>query len=312
MLLLTSATLVAGLISCGPIAAARPSAGPVTPQSAPRVERVQHDRTTLDAVRAIRRKHFGTMRDGATRTEGLERIKAFVNPASLQVLYEQLRGEKDDVVTAMLDHFATLGENGQVALGWVVLHDPEASIRAAATERITKPATPALNRFLATNLASSDNVVANRAGSLAAAASAIQLIPTLIAAQSLERERTDDQGDLAWIAIQTQKSYIANVVPVLGDNSGAFQPIIGVIGEGTLLRVMDAVVIIYRTEIHHALVKLTSDATGTSTDRFGYDKAAWARWYNDEYLPQLAQRAEEAARIERAKLLERDAETTID
>ncbi|MDZ4755291.1 MAG: hypothetical protein SGJ11_12465 [Phycisphaerae bacterium] len=312
MLLITTATLVAGLITFGPIANAGPAGGASKVQSPPRVERAPHDRSTLEAVRAIRRKHFGTMRDGPTRTEGLERIKSFVNPASLQVLYEQLRAEKTDVVTAMLDHFATLGENGQVALGWVVLHEVDPGIRAAATERITKPATPALNRFLATNLASSDNVVANRAGSLAAAAGAIQLIPTLIATQSSERARTDDKGDLAWIAIQTQKSYIANVVPVLGDNAGAFQPIIGVIGEGTLLRVMDAVVIIYRTEIHHALVKLTSDATGTSTDQFGYDKAAWARWYNDEYLPQLAQRAEEAARIERAKLLERDAETTID
>ncbi len=257
-------------------------------------------------IRAIRREHFGDMRKAAIREAGFEKLRKFGSPNAITAMYEELRGERDDVVLAMLDHIRSLGDSGQAALTWMAIMDANPNLRHEATRRIEKPVTSATLGVLDAALRSPDDLVANRAGSLAGAIGATQAIPLLIAAQATERER-ENTGDLAWIAIQTQRSYVQNLVPVVGDNSGAFQPIIGVIGEGVVFRVMDAVVVTYRTEIHHALVALSSSDWGQPTDRFGYDIAAWQRWYREEYLPVLTERSAERDRVARAKELERKA-----
>ncbi len=257
-------------------------------------------------IRAIRREHFGDMRKAEIREAGFEKLRRFSSPDAITAMYDELRGERDDVVLAMLDHLRSLGDSGQAALTWMAIMDANPSLRHEATRRIEKPVTSATLGVLDAALRSPDDLVANRAGSLAGAIGATQAIPLLIAAQATERER-ENTGDLAWIAIQTQRSYVQNLVPVIGDNSGAFQPIIGVIGEGVVFRVMDAVVVTYRTEIHHALVGLSSADWGQPTDRFGYDIAAWQRWYREDYLPLLAERSAERERLGRAKDLERKA-----
>jgi type II secretory pathway component GspD/PulD (secretin) len=44
-------------------------------------------------------------------------------------------------------------------------------------------------------------------------------------------------GQRAWIAVATATTYIANLIPVTGDNSGAFQPVPGVVYQGFVLDV---------------------------------------------------------------------------
>lgn len=257
-------------------------------------------------IRKLRREHFGTMRKQSIREEGYEKLKQFRQPSSITPLYEELRAEQDDVVLAMLDHVASLGDAGQAALTWMAIMDANPALRHEAQLRITQPATSATLGVLDTALRSGDDMVANRAGSLAGVIGATQAIPLLIAAQATERP-TEKAGDLAWIAIQTQRSYVQNLIPVTGSNSGAFQPVIGVIGEGVLLRIMDAVVVTYRTEIHNALVNLSSADWGQPTDQFGYDVGAWRTWYEQEYKPMLSRRGDESERVAKAKRLEREA-----
>ncbi len=292
-----------------PAGGAAAAAGQAVP---PRVDAPVREESVEDLIRQIRRKHFGGMRKPEIRAQGCEKLRTFTSPSSLEIMYRELRSEKEDVITAMLNHFADCGDGGQAALAWVAIHDDLVALRRASAERITRPESSGARFPIRDALQSGDNLMVNRAGSLAGAIGAIDLIPSLIAAQSVDRPRTDTQGDLAWIAIQQQKSYVSNLVPVVGDNAGAFQPIVSVIGEGSLLRIMDAVVIIYRTEVHQALVRLTSADSGESTERFGYNQREWQEWYVNVYQPLLAQRAQEKLRIERAKQIERDANLDAD
>jgi hypothetical protein len=136
--------------------------------------------------------------------------------------------------------------------------------------------------------------VANNAGIVASAVNALETIPLLIFAQAT-RDEVQQTGDLAWIAINTQQAYVANVQPVVGDGAAAFQPILGRISEGIVLRVMDAVVVVYRTDIHHALTTMTSRDWGQPTEPFGYDMNAWWQWYNSVYVPFKNEQARQAA-----------------
>jgi hypothetical protein len=113
----------------------------------------------------------------------------------------------------------------------------------------------------------------------------VRAIPMLIFAQVNVTQNQETPGDLAWIAIQTQRAYVAGLIPVAGDNAGGFQPIIGVVSEGSILRIVDAVVIEYRTVVNGSLVNLTTRDWGKPTDSFGYNVQSWWDWYNTEYVP---------------------------
>ncbi len=271
---------------------------------------IAHARDDASRIRQIRREYFANAPSGerakARRAEGLAKLAAFTDPAAMVPMYAELRHESNDVVTAVLDHFQAQREPGQAALAWVAINDEDERLRNEATRRIARPASPAVLGVIDNALRSNTHMVANRAGALVGSISALQAIPLLIFAQAT-RDRVEKSGDLAWIAIGTQTSYVANVVPVVGNNTGAFQPAIGVINSGVLLRVTDAVVVTYRTEIHTSLVNLTSADWGQSTESFGYDMHRWYTWFNDEYVPFKKRQAEDVARLERARKLEREA-----
>jgi len=236
-------------------------------------------------LRRIRHLHFGTTRVPELRAEGIERIGEFVDPAAFHPMIEVFGHEQDDVRLAMLDHFMQHGDNGQAALAWAAIHSDDMAIRNEATGRmVSPPAAPAL-KVLDGALRSNEHEVANAAGALAGSLHAIQTIPLLMFAQATRDPAPQDEGDLAWIAFETQHAYVQNLLPVVGDNAGAFQPILGIINEGIVLRVLDAVVIVYRTEIHQSLVSMTTADWGQSTAHLGYDMGAWWHWYNDEYVP---------------------------
>jgi hypothetical protein len=240
-------------------------------------------------INLIRHKHFGKIKVDRIRKEGIEQLREFTDPAAFRPLLELLAREDDDVRLAVLDHLAQQDELGQAALAWAAIYDNDGAIRHEASRRLDTPAPPAVLQVLDAGLRSEDDVYANNAGSLTGMLDAVPLIPVMVAAQAAPRD-VEGAGDLAWIAIGRQEVFVAGLVPVVGDNSGAFQPILGTVQTGTVVRIMDAVVIVYRAYIHDSLVTMTTRETGQSTKELGYDVAAWREWYNTVYVPMMQER----------------------
>lgn len=242
-------------------------------------------------IRAIRAKYFRHIRVADIRNQGIELLREFTDPAAFRPMIEQLDREADDVRLAVLDHFSGQGDFGQAALAWVSIYDDNLAIRNEAVNRMVTPPSPRVLQVLDGALRSPVHQYANAGGALAGSLNALETIPLLIMAQAAPQRPAGDQGDLAWIAIQTQRAYTAGLIPIAGDSSGAFQPIIGTISEGTVLRVVDAVVIVYRTNIHQSLVAMTSADWGQSTADYGYNIDRWWNWYNTEYVPHKNEQA---------------------
>lgn len=250
-------------------------------------------------IRQLRHKHFGDIRRDEIRKQGIELLKEFTDPAAFHPMIKELTREKDDVRLAMLDHFAGQGEHGQAALAWVVLYDTDTAIRNEAMRRMTSPVAEPVRYLVDRALRSTNMDTISAASVLVNAMNITQAIPLLIFAQVSVSQAAETSGDLAWIAIQTQHAYVAGLIPVAGDNAGAFQPIIGVVSDGAVLRVQDAVVIEYRPFVHQSLVNMTTLDSGQSTASLGYNIQAWWTWYNETYVPfkngQLAQQQSQPA-----------------
>ena len=235
-------------------------------------------------IRAIRHKYLGKIRVPPVRAQGLAQLREFTDPAAFMPLIRELTAEADDARLGLLDHFATLGDDGQAALGWLAIYDHDPAIRHEALTRMVSPAgSPVLN-VLDQALRQHRHEIANNAGFVAGALNALETIPLLIFAQATA-DPVDSQGDLAWIAIATQTAYVQRIEAVVGDGAGGFRPILGIVTEGVILRVVDAVAINYRTEIHRSLVAMTTNDWGQSTEHLGYDMGRWREWYNQDYLP---------------------------
>ncbi len=229
------------------------------------------------------RTRFGTHR-GEIRTQGLSEFGRWKDPSSWQVLWDALGREKDDARLACLDHFASQGGLGQAMLAKIAIRSDESDMRHEAARRIQRPACDEVVAMIDLGLRDDRHAVANQAGLLAGKVDAFAVIPSLIFAQVAADEKKTD-GDLAWIAIGTRTNYIANVVPIVGDRSGAFQPIVGSLQTGVLMRVQDAMVYTYRSDAHQALVALTTRDFGQSTVDNGWDMKRWWTWFNTEYVP---------------------------
>jgi len=248
-------------------------------------------REAADAIASVRRRFLGMRRDAEGRASGIAMLREWRDPAALLVMHRLLRREKDDVRRAMLDHFESLESPGQGALAWIAIHDEDPALRGEAQRRLHRPADPAALAILDDALRGRHHQSVNRAGLLAGHLDAISAIPHLAFAQVAADEVTES-GDLAWIAIGSRISYVANLIPVVGDGVGTFQPVPGTIFEGVVLQVRDAVAISYRTDVHRALVAMTSRLHGSPTGDLGYDPMAWRRWFNEEFVPANRARAE--------------------
>jgi len=235
--------------------------------------------------RRIRHEHFRRMRVPEIRQAGLEQLREFTDPAAFDPMIEIFASEQDDVRLAMLDHFAACGEGGHAALASVAIHSTDDALRAEAARRIPSPPGPAVLQVLDTSLRSRYHRTANNAARLAASLNAVQTIPLLIFSQITFDRPAETRGDVAWFAVTTQRPYVIDLKPAVSNRAAAYQPVLGVVSEGTVLRVMDAAVVVYRTEVHRALVTLTTRDWGQSTADLGYDVRAWWRWYNGQYVP---------------------------
>jgi hypothetical protein len=249
-------------------------------------------------IARIRHKHFGEIKVASIREQGINELKQFTDPAAFPAMIHTLAREADDVRLAMLDHFAMQGVEGQAALGWVAIYDKDPAIQNEALMRMVTPADEPVKFLLNRALRAEDHDVMCAAATLAGALNVTSTIPLLIFGQAAVgggEAAGEGQGDLAWIAIQTQQAYVQNLVPVVGDNSGAFQPVMGIVSSGVVMRVVDAVVIEYRTPVHQALVAMTTHDWGQPTEYLSYNVKAWWDWYNNQYVPFKNEQAQKAA-----------------
>lgn len=244
-------------------------------------------------IRLLRHKYLGQIKVPSIRAEGIAQISEFTDPASFRPLLTELADEKDDVRLAVLNHLDAQGAPGQAALAWGAIYDKDPAIRNEALKRLARPVSPPVLGILDSALRSREDAVANNAAAVVGTLNVLEAIPLLIFAQAVASP-AENTGDLAWIAIETQRSYVASLQPVAGDASGAFQPVIGIVSEGSVLRVVDAVVVAYRTEVHASLVSLTTGDWGQSTEHLAYDLDRWWNWYNENYVPFRNTRAREA------------------
>jgi hypothetical protein len=245
-------------------------------------------------IRLMRHRYFDGMKDTGRRHQGIAELRAFTDPVAFMPLVEELKGERDDVRLALLEHLAGAGPEGQPALAWMAIDEgADPGLRQEAARRVSSPPTEEVLAVLDRGLRSPRHDVANAAGSLAGSVNALATIPLLIFAQ-VTRDEPQGQGDLAWIAVQTQRAYVQRVDAVVGNGAAGFFPVPGIVTEGAILRVVDAVVVIYRTEVHQALVSMTSRDWGRPTESLGYDIPRWFAWYNQEYVPFKNERLREA------------------
>lgn len=247
----------------------------------------------------IRTRYFANIRNTEIRQAGLSKLREFTDPAAFPSLLKVFRREKEDVRGAILDHLADLGtEQADATLAWAAVFDHDAGFRAAATDRLIRRARGAggepsfyVKSVIARGLASGVDGEVSSAARLAEALRLYEAIPMLINAQISGRAARVGGGggdaSLASILIGKQQAFVADLTPVVGDSAVAFDPTLDVVTEGVYLRVIDAVVLTYRVEVHNALVGLSSAAWGRPTDGLGWDNAAWHEWYAKELKPHL-------------------------
>ena len=251
----------------------------LTPSTPAGASQSGYERSATDFVRT----NFGVRR-GTIRRDNMTKLATWKDPASWQALWDAMGKEKDDIRLAMLDHLALQGPLGQAMLAKIAIRSSEPAMRHEATRRIARPACDEVIAMIELGLRDGRHLTVNQAGVLAGKVDAFAVIPSLIFAQVTADEKKET-GDLAWIAQGTRTNYIANVTAVVGDGAGAFQPVVGSLQTGVLMRVEDATVYSYRSDAHHSLVALTSRDYGQSTADIGWDMKAWWTWFNNEYVP---------------------------
>jgi hypothetical protein len=276
-------------------------------------------------LKKLRAEYFRNIRNKDIRQAGiskLTRMEACKDPALYPSLLDIFQGEGADVEGAILDLLAEQksGE-GDTTLAWVGVFGKSKEFRAAATERLKRRIREARAAGAAAGTTDQiKSVVAmglrrgNRDHELSAAANLadaldlVEAIPMLISAQ-IGTPQTQVAGSgggggehsLGWILVGTQTAFVSDLTPVVGDSAVAFDPEVSVITEGTYVRVFDAVVVTYRTEVNSALIRLTSRAWGQPTDKLGWDNNKWREWYTGTFLPFQETKAKaEKAKAERA------------
>ncbi len=252
-------------------------------------------------VRELKKTSLSREATPQDRAGALEAIRSLRDQTSYERIWRELRPLGLEANEAFFDALLQGGNAGLEFLTTIAIEDDDPLKRLESRARLPKQATPIMAEIVSKHLAGEKESWVNRAAMVASATNAAQLIPQLIEAQSAEGTTTGTGGNGCWIVFGRQTSYIAGLVPVVGDNSGAFQPIPGVIYEGSLLQITDSVVLIYRTEVYTALVTLAQTNTGTSVAALGNNKDRWRDWYRDQYPALAAAFQSERAKVEHAQ-----------
>lgn len=282
----------------------------VDPEVREAQQRMQQRRATLERdLKKIRARYFRNIRNTEIRQAGIAQLRQYNDPAIFPSLLEVFADEGEDVRGAIIDHLASLRtEEADITIAWAAVFDEDKAIRADAAARLSKrfangDAVPrGVKSVVASGLRREDsNQTITAAAHLANVLNLAEAIPMLINAQigganvQLGRGGGTRTGDLANIVIGTQVAFVSDLRPVVGDSAVAFDPTISVITDGVTLRVMDAVVLTYRTEVHNSLLGLSSRLWGRPTDGLGWDDGLWRKWHDEEFLPEMERRRRELA-----------------
>lgn len=283
---------------------------------------IQGERRRIEReLRIIKRQHFGSMRVTEKREIGMRKLRGYTSQPAIMAMTDVFDDEGEDVRMALLDHFSTLNDHpdsvpSSTVLAWEAVHGEGEWYRAEARRLLTEEHTrktelqPAqggalasVRGIIAQGLQSQSDETAIAASRLVNALKLYEFIPLMATAQVAQRGAGDERtGDLGWIMIGRQQAYVADLQPVVSNSAVAFDPQIGVASDGVMIRIHDAVVTAYRTEIYRVLTDMTTDAWGRPTQSLGYDSGAWNDWYTEEFVPHLAQ--QEAQRAEQSDPVE--------
>lgn len=258
-------------------------------------------RRRVDMERAlykIRARYIRDIRNPELRQIGITKIRDFTDPAVFPSLLKIFGREGDDVRVAILDHLADQKTaQADAALATAAVYGDTAPYRKQASDRLIRRTGEAggvpyyVRATIAGALRDGSNDVLASAANLANVLDLVDAIPMLINAQigggTTAQLGTGGGGDtsLAYILVGKQQAFVSDLTPIVADSAVGFDPTLSVVTEGVVLRVIDAVVLTYRVEVHTALVGLSSRAWGQPTDRLGWDNKAWERWYVKDFKP---------------------------
>jgi hypothetical protein len=294
--------------------------GTVTADQEKRFWAISRARETAERdFNRIRMQHFQTGRKELRRA-GIAKLRDVTDSALFPLLLTVFASEQRDVREAILDHLADLKtDDGDATLAWAAVHDKDewfreqAIIRLKARQKTWTDVPSGVTSSVLAGFGSSEDATIRFAGNTAVNLKLYGVIPLLIQAQlgqlgaapsggginagvsSGSGMKLDDGSAIAWILIGHQIAYVSDLTPVTAAGAVAFDPQLSVVTEGVVIRVIDAVVLAYRVEIHNQLVALASDAAGKPMDKLGYDVPAWEKWYTTELQPQLAAKSAPAA-----------------
>lgn len=276
----------------------RPSPQPRATERDPVVEALrdmQRRAKPLEAeLRKIRATYIRGVRNVEIRQAGIAKLREFTDPASFPAMLEIFRND-DDVRLALMQHLADLQtDEADATLAWTAVYDRSKQVREAAADTLRErfgdhaPVSRAVQSVVAQGLRSSKDTVLSSAANLANVLKLYEAIPMMINAQigGAARRTDDSDGALAYIFVGTQRTFVSDLQPVVGDSAVAFDPTLSVLNEGVVLRVIDAVVLTYRVEVHRSLVDLSSHGWGQDTRELGWDQHKWGEWARAE-LPAI-------------------------
>ena len=255
-------------------------------------------------IRRFRTTYFGTGRSTETRQIGFSLLRErYDEPALYPLLLEVFERDGVAVKAGLLDMFADARtDEADATLAWVAVHDDRTDVRDAALTRLSARVGEAgevserIKHVVAGGLRQELSTPATAAAGIAEIFKLYEMVPLMIAAQvgGNTGGARDGTGNLGWIIIGQQTAFVADLQPVVSDNAVGFDPTLGVITEGVVLEVRDAVVLTYRTEIFYSLTRLTSNALGRPTGSWGIDEAKWWAWYDREWKPWMEAQGSEA------------------
>lgn len=278
----------------------------------PRVQAyAQQQRLRAEKARELRRyrlTYFGTGSSTEIRQIGLSLLRErYDEPALYPLLLEVFERDGVNTKSGLLDMFADARtDEADATLAWVAVHDDRTAVRDAAFTRLSARVGEAggvserIKHVVAGGLRQESSTPAIAAAGIAEVFKLYEMVPLMIAAQvgGNAGGARDGTGPLAWIVVGQQTAFVADLQPVVSDSAVGFDPTLGVVTEGVVLEVQDAVVFTYRTEIFYSLTRMTSSALGHPTGSWGIDQPEWWAWYDREWKPWMEARAAAARSAE--------------
>jgi hypothetical protein len=270
----------------------------------------QKKRVDMDReLRLIRAKYFRGINNTEIRQVGLSKLRAFTDPAVYPALLELFKDDQKDVREAILDHLIDReNDEADAAVAWAAVFDDDKWFRREAGQRLLERTervgvSNRIKSVVATGLRTNRTNEVVAAAELAGVLTLYEAIPMLINAQVQgdPPQRAADGGDaaLAYILVGQQVAFVSDLTPVVGDSAVAFDPTLSVATDGVVLRVINAVVVTYRVEVHNALIGLANAGwDGRDTSPMGWDEKKWRDWHAADFVPYRRQVEAAAAKAD--------------